>query len=302
MLEFKQVELSDKTWVDALVAREDSPSADYNFGNIYMWDRKFRQKLARVGDRLIVMPEYADCPFFAWPVGGGELGSALEAMRAYTQARGCRFALRGVTKDHLPQLEALYPGQFTVREDRDYWDYLYDAEKLDTLKGNALHSKRNHINRFMEENDWTFAPLTAKDLPACQIMLDSWMADCREDESDGIDDEYTAIQRGFAAYDALGLEGGALYAGGRLVAFTIGEPIASDTFDVHFEKAFSDVNGAYPMINQQFVRLIRQRHPQIRWINREDDTGRESLRQSKLSYRPDKMVEKYTAVWDHDGL
>ena len=73
------------------------------------------------------------------------------------------------------------------------------------------------------------------------------MADCREDESDGIDDEYAAIQRGFAAYDELGLEGGALYAGGRLVAFTVGEQISSDTFDVHFEKAFSEVNGAYPM-------------------------------------------------------
>jgi len=299
MLEFKQVELADKAWVDALVAQEDSPSADYNFGNIYMWDQKFRQKLTRVGDRVIVMPEYTDCPFFAWPIGGGDLLPALEALRAYTQARGCRFALRGVTEGHLPQLEALYPGQFSVIEDRDYWDYLYDAEKLETLTGKHLHSKRNHINRFMEENNWSFAPLTSNDLPSCQAMLDAWMAECGEDERDGIDDEYAAIQRGFASYDALGLQGGMLHVGNNLVAFTIGEPISSDTFDVHFEKAFSGVNGAYPMINQQFVRLIRQRHPQIRWINREDDTGRESLRQSKISYHPDRMVKKYTAVWNH---
>lgn len=300
MLEFKQVELSDKAWIDRLVAMENTPSADFNFGNIFMWDTSYRQKLARVGDRVIVLPGYAQPPFFAWPIGGGPLEPAFAKMRAYSEAYGGALTVRGVTKDHLVQLAELYPGQFAASEDRDFWDYLYAAEKLDILAGKHLHGKRNHINRFLAENDWSFCPLAAEGLPLCQALLDAWMSGCGEQEQDGIGDEYAAIQRGFAHYDALGLEGGMLFVGKRLVAFTIGEKISTDTFDVHFEKARFDVNGAYPMINQQFVRLIRQRHPEILWINREDDTGRESLRQSKLSYRPDRMVEKYTVVFEHE--
>ena len=31
--------LADKSWVDEIVMSENSPSADYNFGNIYIWDK-----------------------------------------------------------------------------------------------------------------------------------------------------------------------------------------------------------------------------------------------------------------------
>lgn len=75
----------------------------------------------------------------------------------------------------------------------------------------------------------------------------------------------------------------------QIVAFTMGEPICSDTFVVHIEKAFPDVQGAYPMINQQFV---EHECMQYKYVNREEDTGEEGLRKAKRSYRPVFMVEK----------
>ena len=74
-----------------------------------------------------------------------------------------------------------------------------------------------------------------------------------------------------------------------MIAFTIGEEICKDTFVVHIEKAFADVQGAYPMINQQFVQHECMNY---QYINREDDTGSEGLRKAKLSYRPAFLVEK----------
>ena len=85
------------------------------------------------------------------------------------------------------------------------------------------------------------------------------------------------------------LTGGILRVNGEVVAFTIGEPICEDTFVVHIEKAFSDIQGAYPMINQQFV---EHECMDYKYINREDDTGAEGLRKAKLSYRPAFLVEK----------
>ena len=60
---------------------------------------------------------------------------------------------------------------------------------------------------------------------------------------------------------------------------------------VHIEKALTEYEGAYAMINQQFV---EHECADVTYVNREDDTGDEGLRQAKLSYRPVFMVEKGT--------
>ena len=85
------------------------------------------------------------------------------------------------------------------------------------------------------------------------------------------------------------LVGGILKVDGEIIAFTLGEPVCSDTFVVHIEKAFAEIQGAYPMINQQFVEHECQEYT---YVNREEDTGAEGLRKAKLSYRPVFMVEK----------
>ncbi len=296
MIELHPVTLADKAWIDPIVLAESSPSADYNFGNIFLWDETYHQQVGRLDGRMIALPCYENHPFFAWPIGTGDVEPVLAEMRAYAAAKGFPFVLRGVTADHLPLLRAVYGDGCAVEEERDLWDYLYAAEKLDTLAGKHLHGKRNHIHRFEQENDWRFAPLTPADIPACRAMLDAWMATCGEDEKDGIDEEYRAIQRAFDYFQPLGLDGGVLWVSGEPVAFSIGEMASADTFDAHFEKAYSHVNGAYPMINREFVRYIRAIHPGVQWINREDDTGRLTLRQSKLTYHPDRMVEKYKVV------
>ena len=72
--------------------------------------------------------------------------------------------------------------------------------------------------------------------------------------------------------------------------------VRPDMFDVNFEKARADMNGPYPMINREFARWVRERHPDVKYLNREDDMGVEGLRKAKESYYPDLMVEKHTAV------
>ena len=90
-------------------------------------------------------------------------------------------------------------------------------------------------------------------------------------------------------YKELGFKGGGLRNGEKIVAFTVGEELCKDTFVVHIEKAFADVQGAYPMINQQFV---EHECMDYTYVNREDDAGEEGLRKAKLSYRPAFLEEK----------
>ncbi len=300
MIPFKTVTLCDKLWVDEIVFAENSPSADYNFGNIYIWDKHFRQLIARCGDRMLTKLRYEGQPAFVFPIGAGPLRPAIEALRAFADERGYPLVIRGITPAHQMHLDAEYPGRFRYAPERDNWDYLYLAEKLATYSGKSLHGKKNHCNRFEAENDWEFRPLSHDLIPGCLDMLDVWSEENSERLDKSVAYEHDAIIRAFAAYEWLGLEGGVLFANGRIVGFSLGEMCSADTFDVHFEKAQIDLNGAYPMVCRELTRMLLARHPQLKYMNREDDMGLEPLRQSKQSYKPIGMVEKYIARWNDD--
>lgn len=297
MIQFKAIELSDKSWIDAAVRAEDCRSADFNFANMFMWDSSYRQLVAPLDGRVAAKPKYMQQPFFAFPIGEGDLKTAILRLCDYSASRGFPFCVKGVTAQHREQLEALFPDRLHFTEDRDHFDYIYLAEKLAALSGKKLHAKRNHINRFIETHgDWRFERMTSAHLPACRAMLEAWIRQYRASGAsmDGVAEEHAAIDCAFAHFDALGLEGGVLYVGEKLIAFTVGERISSDTYNIHFEKAYSDIQGAYPMINREFVRQILDRHSDVLYINREDDMGLENLRRAKQSYYPDFMVEKYS--------
>ena len=97
-------------------------------------------------------------------------------------------------------------------------------------------------------------------------------------------------------YEELGLEGGLIRVYGEVVAFTIGDRLSADTYDVHFEKAYGELQGAYAMINREFSRMIAEKYPEVQFLNREDDMGSEGLRRRGRT-RPTVLLEKYVADW-----
>lgn len=295
MIEFHEVTLYDKEWCDYIFSKENTRSADFNFGNIYMWDERYMQHLSRVKDRIIIQLRYEDRPFFAFPVGDGPLEDAMDAIKEYADSQDWRLRISGITEESKQLLESLYPNRFEFREDIPLYDYIYDIDKLSTYAGKKFHGKKNHCNRFEANYDWTFETLTKDMIPECIHMLDDWMNKNSERLEPSIQYEYVSIIRGFDAYEELELMGGVLLVNQKILGFSVGEIIASDTFNIHFEKAYTDINGAYPMVCREMARMIKREYPEVRYINREDDMGLESLRKSKLSYRPEYLLKKYTA-------
>jgi hypothetical protein len=70
----------------------------------------------------------------------------------------------------------------------------------------------------------------------------------------------------------------------------LGQAINDTTFDVCVEKALAQYEGAYSIINQQF---LEYQVADFRFVNREEDLGIEGLRKAKLSYQPYRLLEKY---------
>ena len=297
MIEFKKIELSDKQWVDEIFRSENPQSSDFSFASIYVWDDSFKQQIARVDDRLVVLLNYLDEPFYASPTGIGDVKPVLEQMITYAAGNGFPFLARGVTETHKEQFESCLPGRFEYTEERDYFDYLYLAEKMATLSGKKLHGKRNHIHRFIDNNpDWLYEPITPENIPACVEMLDDWTTKSLEEPEPSLRAEHDAILRSFDAFSELELDGGLIRVDGRVIAFTTGCRISTETFHAHFEKAYADIQGAYPLISREFAKAMLEKYPDIKYINREDDMGKDNLRRAKESFYPEFLLKKYTVT------
>ncbi len=294
MLEFKPFNLEDKDFICKYLRSENSRSADYNFGNNFMWADRYNQRYAAKGDRLIISVDYKGRQMFSFPIGSGAIEPAIEEIRALSGTR--RMVIRGVTDEHKALLEDAYPYLFDFEPDRDSYDYIYTVEKMSTFSGKKLHAKRNHCNRFERENEWDFQLLTKELVPECMAMLKEWTAERGGEDDDGIKDEHSAILRGMLNYEKLGLLGGVLRSSGKVVGFTIGERSSADTFNVHFEKAYMGIHGAYPMVAREMARKVAELMPKVRYLNREEDMGLENLRKAKYDYFPEFLLAKYTAT------
>lgn len=305
MIDFHPPRLEEKPWVDELLRRADYRGCDYNFTNLFVWSRAYHQEIARVDDFLVThVCGRMGCSFM-FPAGGGDLASVIRKLEEEAARRGEPLRLVCLTPRKMAELEEFFPGQFTFTADRDGYDYLYEIDRLADLGGKRLHAKRNHINRFMENNpSWTYEEITPESLGECLAMDKEWyrrsLAREGEAEERDLGDEGVALRQAMEHYQALGLEGGLIRVYGEVVAFTMGDLLNSDTYDVHFEKAYGELQGAYAMINREFARWVRGRHPNVRYLNREDDMGVEGLRKAKESYYPDQMVEKHTAMWKRE--
>jgi len=290
--EFRRIELSDKEWMQSLFDMSGYQSEEYNFNFCYMWQDALGYKVTRAGDYLLLKTDLKR-PSYMFPPGSGDIASAIEVLMRDAEKNGHGFAFFVVLGEQKKLLETMYPNRFEYTALTDYYDYIYDAESLITLSGKKLHSKRNHINRFKEQNpDWTYEEITPENLPEVVIMSEEW---CRINECLSTAtgrEEACSVRRALSEYFALKLSGGLIRAGGRIVAFSVGERLNADTYLVHIEKAFSDVQGAYAVINQEFA---AHNCTGYLYIDREDDSGQPGLRKAKLSYRPVYQVEKYAA-------
>lgn len=288
--QFKRVTLEERALIQSYFSKFPSRSCERTFGNTFLWSRYYPVTFAIIENTLVFHAEY-DVGCFSYPAGEPcDVKKAILVLKEYTQKQGMSLKFYHVTPEQFAQMEDWYPGMFTLETNRDYADYIYESEKLITLSGKKLHAKRNHINKFKATHEnWSYETMTMDNLEECFQMALRWRNENGCDEDEEKNAEICVTLNALRLFSELELVGGVLKVAGQVVAFTIGEPISDDTFVVHIEKAFADVQGAYPMINQQF---IEHECKNYKYINREEDMGLEGLRKAKLSYQPSFLEEK----------
>lgn len=300
MIDFKPFSPENKAQYDAVRLAAGERGCEYSFVNLYLWGR---QNCAYLQDHYVYFSQFHRRSVYLFPIGKGDKKAALDAVIADAHQRGipCRFT--GMLQADCDLLEQLYPGKFHYHPDRDGFDYVYDIRDLAELKGKKFQKKRNHLNRFWAAHpNAVLTPITPENLHRCKALVEKWYA--LRLEADPLADfrmEQVAIARAMNHWQELELEGLILSVDGEDVAMTVGSGFGGDTFDIHFEKALDAADGAYAAINNGFAKYLREKYPDILYLNREDDMGLEGLRKAKLSYNPHHLIEKHWACLQEDG-
>ncbi|MFI3226920.1 MAG: phosphatidylglycerol lysyltransferase domain-containing protein [Clostridia bacterium] len=296
-MEFCSISIEDKQRISDYLKTEKIGICDHCFTDIYMWQSHYQTKFCIEEDFLYIKTASLETgeDYYMCPIGNGDLKSAILKIEEYAKENSDDFNLVSITDEKKEQIEKLMPNYFDFYENRDLADYVYLAEKLITLSGKKLHSKRNFINRFKTEFEgrWSYEQLNDENYKDAWEFHKKWYK-----KAGGLEEELSlkaetcAIKKVLDNYKVLDILGGLLRIDGEVVAFTLATKSTDDMFVIQIEKGDVNYPGVYPMINQQFA---MHNCNDVIYINREDDLGVEGLRTAKLSYKPEIIRMKYSA-------
>lgn len=291
MLAFKPIEEENVARFSKYFQCQKSRTCDYTLAGTFMWRKFFYSEYAVEEKMLFFRVKYINgITAFTFPIGCGSTEDALDRLEDYARRNNLRLIFCTVPEEGLAILQKRYGDAVTYTESRDWYDYLYVAEDMRSFAGRRFSGQRNHVNKFRKlYPDYRYVPMNAENIGRVIEFFDRYALEHVKDSP--IAKEETLRAKEILTYfQRFGLLGGFLEVDGQIVAFSVGE-IVGDTLFVHIEKAMREYEGSYQMIVQQFA--LHEVTEEVRYINREDDSGDLGLRKSKLSYHPVRLLEKY---------
>lgn len=165
-------------------------------------------------------------------------------------------------------------------------DYLYPADNFRHYRGELLRKKRQLMQQLLRRHEVTSEPLAATGRAAAQALLRTWMQD--KGKAQGEADEAPCLEA-LELLDRFGLEGRLYFADGAPAGFLIAQRLNDEVAVMRFSKG----SDAYKGIYQYMFHDHAMRHPELAWLNFEQDLGLPNFRQTKRSYAPAALLTKY---------
>mgnify|MGYP003376463342 FL=1 len=229
---FKNFELKDKKLIESYTKPWNIGCSDLSFANLFIWGADGKMQYVIDDDVLYIKLNFKSFPEFFWPPipkKGSKHDYRELVCRAfeYLENKNIVPVIRNIWEPFKEIIEKSCP-ELDIEPAEIAWDYVYSREKLATLKGKKLHGKRNHINKFMQENpDWEYKKLVPSMYEDCIAVYDGWKEskDLSEDE---FANERRSVLLALTNMEELGLTGGAILLDGKIKAFTVGERLNDD--------------------------------------------------------------------------
>lgn len=294
-MDLAEITLRDKEFFDRHLRLYNPDTSELTFTNFFAWRNFYRFKYTEINGLLcvIAIPLKSE-PYALMPMGDLNRDSFEEAFSKLTEhfkQKGWKPLFKKIPQKGLEYFKSHITSENDVVLDRDNSDYLYNTADLINLKGKKYDGKRNHINKFKSKYEYEYVPLNCQLIEECSRIMEEWCIEKHCDCQEGDYCERQANMELLKNFRVLECKGALMKVDGIYEAFTVGEMLNKDTAVIHIEKANTHVDGLFTYINQQFC---EREWKDTLYINREQDLGLEGMRKAKLSYKPYKMMEKYT--------
>lgn len=293
-MNFKKLDIEDRDIFQKFLGQYEFGTYEYSFLTLYFWRKMLNVEYALIDDALIVKKyEEQKGSYFMQPIGYKE-ESLMKIIEKLRQIKASDASFKNLFRDiELPflyKLMDLYKDDVCFCEDINNFDYIYNASDLITLKGKKFHRKRNHYNQFVGNYSYEIKDISEPGvINDCIDFAQYWYENRQEDDIQ-LEYELEGIKEVLPKYQFFGIQCMAVYVGGKIVGFTVGEKINKDMAIIHVEKGDFNCNGVYAFINKTFAEKYLS---DVKYINRQEDLGHKGLRKAKMSYNPVKLERKF---------
>ncbi|MGL6064782.1 MAG: DUF2156 domain-containing protein [Fusobacteriaceae bacterium] len=262
---------------------------DYNFSNLYLWSLGDKLKYAVEDEFLYIKGDYLGEDSYLMPISLKDNIEIQQMIKAIDKIIGEKNNLDLIPEKIKIKLENYY----VFEEMENSFDYIYLMEDLAFLKGRKYSKKKNKLNQFNKNYTYTYEQINENNLLEVIEFQKKW---CKERECDSVDTlrkENIGLSKIFENFTNLKIKGGMLKVNNEVIAYALGEELTKDMFVVHVEKANEEYKGSYQAINSIF---LEKECLEYQYINREDDSGVQGIKQAKESYYPIRMEKKYKII------
>lgn len=294
MMIFKRLMIEDKNVLEKFIYPYKFLSCEYSFTTLYIWREACNICYTiHKGALIIKKKDFEGRYYFMQPLGYNkeDLKDIIDALMEYKRENNMDYLFKDLDEGFMEEIKDIYDDVkgICIKEDRDNFDYLYEAEKLIKLSGKKLHGKKNHYNSFVKNYNYEVKDIKDEDVISDVISAaEKWYENNSDD--DMLYYELQGIKDVLKNLENMNIKGIAVYVDGKIVAFSIGEKLNDNLAVIHIEKGDMNYSGVYSFINKTFVDRC---FSDVKIINREQDLGIDGLRKSKLSYYPLKLEKKY---------
>ncbi len=294
-MELNKLTLKDQDLFKHYLTYLPTDLAVFSFANIYIWKALFKIRWVIIQESLCIFFQDAiGCFMYLPPLAAKPQAEVLPKVFKIMDEINKNKDISRV--ENIPQGAQDYYRNLGYRVLAKDADYLCARQELVELKGNKFKSQRAAYNYFIKHYNFSVRDLRKVDFKDCLNLFNSWakarMANSSDDLYRGmIEDNRKVIKETFANYEKLNLEGIIVRDKNKIKGFTLGYRVNRDTFCIFYEITDLTVKGLAQFIFRTFAIYLKD----FKYINIMDDSGLESLRKVKNSYKPRRMVEAYCA-------
>jgi len=288
MIQFQTIELKDRIIINDFTHNFNPMSCEYSFTNLFCWQEIYGLSWTIHKNRLLIHDRVDG--YTLMPLGPEPSAKELSELSLDLIKTGITGDLALVPLDYLERHPDL-TDYYTITEEEDFADYIYETRDLVELKGKKLHKKKNLLSQFHRNYpDARVEKITDKVKTLCLDFAERLYQELPVISRTNAE-EHLALKEAFQHFEPLGLEGIAIIVHGKIIAFAIFSSLNSSTYDIHFEKADLEFKGSYQIINHETAKYLMEK---CTLINREQDLGIPGIRKAKLSYAPTRLYSTAT--------